>query len=900
MDRYMCPNCHTLLICQENRRFQHIVYVMLWPMAASLCPRRPVLVRACTCLAISRYNCRRLNVRCRPRRARPTDCQVIPMPVILALDTSTDMLACAVARVVEGGSRSGADGVTVLAANDHLCRRRANVELTTTALGVLESAGLTMNDVDAVLVGRGPGSFTGVRIGIATAKGLACGLSVPLHGASTLDAVAWTAWKAGKRGKLAVIGDAMRGEVYPGIYLLDEAGAHRTFQTERVLKADAAVEELSDRADAADLVLTGDGLKKYRSRFEAAGLTNVLDEALWHPTGEGLISAASAADFVPAVGDGDPALVLPIYTRLSDAEENERTRLGLKESPAVESTGVDEALAGRHLQLRPMLPADLDAVEELEQVAYAEAAHNAWTRQMFASELEQSQRSWWVAHDQGKIVGFAGGQLAGADFEVTDVVVSGERRRQGIGSRLVARIAYDGQTFGALTASLEVEEDNAAGQGLYASMGFAQVGRRPNYYGPDAEGKRVAAIIMRTDLPLKADERLVADKPEPSASIRPWPIVPSPRTAEVQAALAAAGDLVLSVESSCDETAMAIIDSHGTICANVVATSVDFHARFGGVVPEIASRKHVEAIVGVFEETMAQAGRHFGCDTLAPSDLACVGVTTGPGLVGALVVGVAFAKGLCAATGLPLTSVNHLEGHLMANLFETPDLQPPFVASLVSGGNTMLVHVCDWGDYKILGATIDDAVGEAFDKVAKALGLGYPGGPVISRLAAQGNKKAIHFPRAMMHSHDYHFSLSGLKTAVITYIEGENKAGRPINLPDLAASFEAAVIDVQVSKAITAVEETGVSDFCVGGGVAANPQLRAAYRKKFGRRGVRVTVPPMAVCGDNGAMIAVVALRNWKAGVTVPLSQDAEPNAQLGCWSAPEPPVVAPGWPKKK
>ena len=184
--------------------------------------------------------------------------------------------------------------------------------------------------------------------------------------------------------------------------------------------------------------------------------------------------------------------------------------------------------------------------------------------------------------------------------------------------------------------------------------------------------------------------------------------------------------------------------------------------------------------------------------------------------------------------------------------------------------------------------------------MAKALGLGYPGGPVISRLAAHGNKKAIHFPRAMRHSHDYHFSLSGLKTAVITYIEGENKAGRPINLPDLAASFEAAVIDVQVSKAITAVEETGVSDFCVGGGVAANPQLRAAYRKKFGRRGVRVTVPPMAVCGDNGAMIAVVALRNWKAGVTVPLSQDAEPNAQLGCWSAPEPPVVAPGWPKKK
>ena len=221
------------------------------------------------------------------------------------------------------------------------------------------------------------------------------------------------------------------------------------------------------------------------------------------------------------------------------------------------------------------------------------------------------------------------------------------------------------------------------------------------------------------------------------------------------------------------------------------------------------------------------------------------------------------------------------------------------MASLVSGGNTMLVHVRDWGDYQVLGATIDDAVGEAFDKVAKALGLGYPGGPVISKLAAKGNKKAIHFPRAMMHSHDYRFSLSGLKTAVITYIEGENKAGRSINLPDLAASFEAAVIDVQVSKAMAAVDETGVADFCVGGGVAANPELRAEYRRKFGRRGVRVTVPPMVVCGDNGAMIAVAALRNYRAGQFADLSLDANPNAKLGCWSSGEKPVVSGSWPNK-
>ena len=807
---------------------------------------------------------------------------------VLAVDTSTDMLACAVARIA--AQADGAHGVDVLASGDHLCRRHANEQLVNTALDCLSQAGLAMGDVDAVLVGRGPGSFTGVRIGIATAKGLACGLGSALFGASTLDAVAWGAWAAGERGLLAVVDDAMRGEVYPGVYLLDDAGAHRTFDAERVVAADDAVEELVSRADAAELSLTGDGLKKYRDRFEAAGLARVLDESLWHPTAQGLARAWAAS---PVRGSGDPALVLPIYTRLSDAEENERKRLGLKAPASVEVTGVDDALADRHLQLRPMSVNDLPAVAALESESYVGAAHTPWTEHMFYDELSQPGRSWWVAHDLGTIIGFAGGQLAGDDFEVTDVVVARDRRRQGIASRLVSRICYDAHVLNAATASLEVDEKNAPARAAYASLGFEEVGRRRAYYGEGHD-----ALILKVALPLAADAEHTLDHVEPSASIRPWPIQVGERDAKARERLAAAGDLVLSIESSCDETAMAVIDSHGEICANVVATSIDFHARFGGVVPEIASRKHVEAIVGVFEEVMAQAGHHFGCDTLTPRDLSCVGVTAGPGLVGALVVGVAFAKGLCAATGLPLTAVNHLEGHLLANLFETPDLTPPFVASLVSGGNTMLVHVRDWGDYQVLGATIDDAVGEAFDKVAKALGLGYPGGPVISKLAAKGNKKAIHFPRAMMHSGDYRFSLSGLKTAVITYIEGENKAGRPINLPDLAASFEAAVIDVQVAKALTAVDETGSSDFCVGGGVAANPQLREAYRRKFGRRGVRVTVPPMKACGDNGAMIALVALRSWQAEADfiqrpeTGLALDANPNAKLGCWSCPQAPTV--------
>ena len=806
---------------------------------------------------------------------------------VLAVDTSTDMLACAVGRV-------GADGaVTLLAARDHLCRRRANVELVSTAQAALADAGLTMADVDAVLTGRGPGSFTGVRIGVATAKGLACGAGLPLFGASALDAMAWAAHAAGVRGALAVAGDAMRGEVYPGIYELDEAGAHRCFAAETVLKADACVAAWAERADAAELTLTGNGLAKYRARFEAAGFSRFVPEEAWWPTGEGLLRAAVEAGAFggPAAQPGDPALVLPIYTRLSDAEEAERTRLGLREPATVELTGVDDALAGIHLQLRPMTLNDTAAVAALEVAAYEGSAHTPWSERLFYEELSQPGRSWWVAHDQGRIIGFAGGYLAGADFEVEEVVVDAARRREGIARRLVARVAYDAQMLGAHTVSLEVDAQNAPARALYAALGLTEEGRRPGYYAAAGEPAH-DALILRAPLPLAADAVGGSDEhPEPAPSIRPWPIEPAPRDAAAQAALAAAGPLILTIESSCDETAMAVTDAHGVVCASVVATQIDFHARFGGVVPEIASRKHTEAIVGVFEETLARAGAHFGVDTLAPSDLAAVGVTAGPGLVGALVVGVAFAKGLCAAADLPLIAVHHLEGHLMANLFETPDLEPPFVASIVSGGNTMLVHVRAWGDYVLLGATIDDAVGEAFDKVAKALGLGYPGGPVISKLSAQGNPKAIHFPRAMMHSGDYSFSLSGLKTAVITYIEGENRAGRAINLPDLAASFEAAVIDVQVAKAVTAVEETGVTDFCVGGGVAANPGLRAAYKKALEKRGVRVTVPPMRACGDNAAMIGIAALRSYNAGSFSPLTLDADPNAALGTWATPDAPV---------
>ena len=795
---------------------------------------------------------------------------------ILAVDTSTDMLACALGRmeVDEAGSPCGLE---MIASADQMCRRHANEQLVSVIDGMLAQCGMKRDEVDAVLTGTGPGSFTGVRIRVATAKGVACGLEVALHGTSTLDAVAWGVWRCGVRGLVGVVGDAMRKEVYPGLYRVDDEGAHRLFASESVMKVPEAVSLWAGRADAGDIVLAGDGIAKYRALYEEAGFARFAPEEAWYPSGEGLLRASLASQRFDAAETGDPALVLPVYTRLSDAEENERIRLGMPEPESVRVSGVDDALGDIHLQLRPMSVNDVAAVAALEAAVFADAHHTPWPESAFYDDVALPGHIWWVAHDRGTIVGYAGGTVVDGELQIANVAVAPERRGERIAARLMGRVASDAQMLGATTSPLEVEVGNAPAERLYERLGYVEQGVRPNYYAPG-----VGARIMAAQLPLKDTAPNPDVEPGPQASSCAWPPVYPERTPEHLEALKAAGELILAVESSCDETAMAVIDGAGKIIANVVATQIDFHARFGGVVPEIASRKHTEAVVGVYLETMEQAGEALGLGAmLSPHDLAAVAVTQGPGLVGALVVGMAFAKGLAWAADKPLVCVNHLEGHLFANLFETPDLKPPFVASLLSGGHTMLVHVRDWGDYRILGETLDDAVGEAFDKVAKALGLGYPGGPIISRLAKTGNPKAIDFPRAMLHSHDYRFSLSGLKTAVVTYINAENAAGRAINLPDLAASFEAAVVDVQVAKAVTAVRECHVTDFCAGGGVTANPELREAFKQAFGRRHVRVTLPPLSACTDNAAMIALVARRKFDRGETAPLTADAVPNMEL-------------------
>lgn len=613
---------------------------------------------------------------------------------VLALDTASTQMVLALADFDEADASA-----TMVASCQIDAPRQANQVLLTQAARLLADAGLEVSDIGAIVVGRGPGSFTGVRIGVATAKGLACGLAAPLYGASTLDAVAWRAWWAGMRGRLGVVADAMRKEVYPVRYALDDAGVTR-LEPDTVAKPTQVAQQWA--SEEGSLMLTGDGLLKYAGLFESAPF-ELAPEELWLPDGQGLISAFVQAFATGAAGSGDAASLVPVYTRLSDAEENEQLRLAQMTDP-------------RDAERRARLQHEIERDDREMRISQPRTEH---------------------AHD--------------------------------------------------LTAHHEAP-------------------------------------------------------------------------------------FILAIESSCDETAAAVIDGERAILADCIASQIDFHKRFGGVVPEIASRKHTEAIVPTVMYTMEQAGLNF-------SELSAVACTIGPGLVGALVVGVAFAKGLCFATGLPFIGVNHLEGHLYANRYVDPMLEPPFIALLVSGGHTMLVHVKDWGDYAVLGSTLDDAVGEAFDKVAKALELGYPGGPILSKLARDGDAKAINFPRAMMHSGDLQFSLSGLKTAVITYINEQRKAGMDIDIPNLAASFTAAIVDVLVAKSLDACKQAGVDVLCIGGGVAANPDLREALKNELGKRGIRVVMPELSDCADNASMIASVGLDLFEAGERTGL--DADPQAHM-------------------
>ena len=954
---------------------------------------------------------------------------------VLAFDTANEVISIGV-----GALHPESKTIESVASVEVRAHRASNTQLLPHVDELLAEHGIARGDIACVACGRGPGSFTGVRIAMATAKGVASALGVGLVGFSTLDAVAWNVWAAGVRGSLLVAADAMRKEVYPVRYALDDSGVHR-LGVDRVVKAvdvvaeylpdgpsAAAAEDSATRRSAArpsascaallqsddDLdgvqtvapssaaaadgpdgapfdFVTGDALVKYEELLSPLGA--VLPQELWEPTGRGLLLAVQAlwqageADPFDAVRH-DPAFALPVYTRLSDAEENERIRLA-KNDPKNLRTGVQDLAPRRDQRATMHDSAILNARPDAAGITYKplDAAHaaevaalearimgsDAWNEHLVADELPRTDRTWWAAYcvpsacrptepadaaetladamneTEGlsspadlsadlQLIGYAGGWVVDGDAQILKVGIDPAWRRHGIARELLSRVASDARDLGARTCSLEVRAGNEGAQAFYRALDFESLGKRPRYYsdGEDAlimQGPLplahhdVAGMELQIDNALHSQEELRAragldgiakDSATrrsvessmsfvTSARVSPAPEIvgmaeakptsvgeppTSPRDrVPGEAAASSCSDgrqaggtrypLILAIESSCDETAAAIVDGDGNLVADVVASQIDFHARFGGVVPEIASRKHIEAICGVCGECFDAAAKVLGVPRLTWNDLDAVGVTYAPGLLGALVVGVAFAKGAAWAADKPLIGVHHLEGHLYANRIGAPDLEPPMVASLVSGGNTLLVHVKDWGDYETLGATIDDAVGEAFDKVAKALGLGYPGGPVISRAAAQGDPDAIPFPRAMLHSGDLRFSLSGLKTAVVTYINNERAAGRELNIPDIAASFQQAVVDVQVAKAKKALQLTGARTFCLGGGVAANPVLRSSYEQLCAKMSVRLIMPPLSACGDNAGMIALVALDRYRQGKFMPLDADAQAHADL-------------------
>ena len=332
---------------------------------------------------------------------------------------------------------------------------------------------------------------------------------------------------------------------------------------------------------------------------------------------------------------------------------------------------------------------------------------------------------------------------------------------------------------------------------------------------------------------------------------------------------------ILAIESSCDETAAAVVKNGREVLSNVISSQIALHTLYGGVVPEIASRKHIEKINQVIKQALEEANVTF-------ETIDAIAVTYGPGLVGALLVGVSAAKALAFGLKKPLIGVHHIEGHISANFIENKELKPPFISLVVSGGHSHLVKVKDYGEYEILGRTRDDAAGEAFDKVARAIGLGYPGGPKIDKVSREGNPEAIHFPRAKVGESEYDFSFSGLKSAVLNYLNSCQMKGEEFNQADVAASFQKAVVDVLVDHSISAVKKYGIKKFAIAGGVASNSHLREAMEKACTENGIDFYYPSPIFCTDNAAMIGVAAYYEYMKGIRHGYDLNAVPNLKLG------------------
>jgi N6-L-threonylcarbamoyladenine synthase len=476
-------------------------------------------------------------------------------------------------------------------------------------------------------------------------------------------------------------------------------------------------------------------------------------------------------------------------------------------------------------QLRLATEEDLATIMKLEKASFG---NDSWSKATMRAEILAPHTFYIVAYQDDEIVGYAGlsKQTGSTSADIQTIAVSEASRRKGIGRELMKKLITQASQLLATEVFLEVREDRPAPKKLYESLGFESIDRRDNYYQPDG----IAAIVMRLSI-----SSLVSGEP-----------------------------LVIGIETSCDETGIGIVRG-STLLANVISSSMDQHARFGGVVPEIAARAHLEAIQSTLQKALHDAG-------ISLKEVDAVAVTNGPGLAGALMVGVGAAKALAIAIDKPIYAVNHLVAHVAVDVLERGKLETPTVALLVSGGHTSLLLVRDLlTDVELLGETIDDAAGEAFDKVARVLGLSYPGGPEIDRVAKEGNPNAIRFPRGLtlpkdQDKHRYNFSFSGLKTAVARHVELAQSKAEEISTPDVAASFREAVVDVLVSKAIKACLDHEVPRLILGGGVVANARLREVAAKRCDEAGIELRIPAFSLCTDNGAMIASLAAQKIMAG----------------------------------
>ncbi len=473
---------------------------------------------------------------------------------------------------------------------------------------------------------------------------------------------------------------------------------------------------------------------------------------------------------------------------------------------------------------------DLDDVVEIENESFSDS----WTKNMYESCLKDKNCHYFVG-EEDEILGVFGIMTVLDEAEIHTISVKKNHRNKKIATSFMKYIVDYCLKEHIEKIFLEVRESNYPAINLYKKFKFQKIGRIEGYY----EKPREDALRMMLDMN-DIKENIIT----------------------------------LAIETSCDETSVAIVKNGRDVLSNIISSQIDVHKRYGGVVPEVASRLHLEAMNSILKSALDEAN-------LKLDDIDVIAVTKGPGLIGALLVGISCAKALSFSMGKHLVGVNHMQGHICANYISHKELEPPFISLVVSGGHTYLINVLDYQNYEIIGSTRDDACGESYDKVARALGLEYPGGPIIDRLAKEGNKDAIEFPRVMLEKDSYDFSFSGLKTAVLNYLNNKKQKNEPIIKEDVAASFQEAVMDVLVEKSFKLLKEKNQNKFVLSGGVAANSRLKERVLEKAKENNIQVYFPEKILCTDNAAMIATAGYYDYINGKRDNLDLKVYPNLEL-------------------